>query len=67
MSRALDLGTGCGVQALHLAGHADRIVATDLSTRGLGVCRVQCPLNEQEWELRTGSMLRTRCGRTVPG
>ena len=28
---ALDLGTGCGVQSLHLATHADRVVATDVN------------------------------------
>jgi methylase of polypeptide subunit release factors len=30
---ALDLGAGCGVQSLHLARHADRVVATDLNPR----------------------------------
>jgi hypothetical protein len=30
-SRALDLGTGCGVQALHLARHCDEIVGTDVA------------------------------------
>ncbi|WP_306217435.1 methyltransferase [Terrabacter sp. Ter38] len=33
--RALDLGTGCGVQALHLTGHVGAIVATDISERAL--------------------------------
>ena len=36
---ALDLGTGCGVQALHLAGHAERVVATDVNARALWVTR----------------------------
>lgn len=35
VDRALDLGTGCGVQALHLTGHARSIVATDISERAL--------------------------------
>lgn len=35
VERALDLGTGCGVQALHLTGHARTIVATDISERAL--------------------------------
>lgn len=35
VGRALDLGTGCGVQSLHLAGHADSVVATDLNPRAL--------------------------------
>ncbi|WP_449343039.1 DUF7059 domain-containing protein [Terrabacter terrigena] len=33
--RALDLGTGCGVQALHLTAHVGSIVATDISERAL--------------------------------
>ena len=32
--RVLDVGTGCGVQALHAARHADAVVATDLSGAG---------------------------------
>lgn len=35
VERALDLGTGCGVQTLHLTGHAGSIVATDISRRAL--------------------------------
>ncbi|MEW1954450.1 methyltransferase [Terrabacter sp. NPDC080008] len=35
VDRALDLGTGCGVQALHLTGHARSIVGTDISRRAL--------------------------------
>ena len=33
MGAALDLGAGCGVQSLHLARHAQRVVATDLNPR----------------------------------
>jgi hypothetical protein len=43
---ALDLGTGCGVQALHLAGHADRVVATDVNQRALALTRFNAALNE---------------------
>ena len=35
VGRALDLGTGCGVQALHLRRHAREVVATDTSERAL--------------------------------
>ncbi|MEU5692764.1 methyltransferase [Actinosynnema sp. NPDC020468] len=35
----LDLGTGCGVQALHASRHAGRITATDLSERALALAR----------------------------
>ena len=38
---ALDLGTGCGVQALHLAGHAETVVATDVNERALRLAEVQ--------------------------
>ena len=43
---ALDLGTGCGVQALHLATHADRVVATDVNQRALWVTRFNLALND---------------------
>ena len=42
---ALDLGTGCGVQSLHLARHADRVVATDINTRALDMARATMRLN----------------------
>lgn len=43
--RALDLGTGCGVQALHLADHADTVVATDVNPRALAITRFNAALN----------------------
>lgn len=57
VARALDLGTGCGVQALHLASHAGRIVATDLSSRALDYARFNADLNGVELDLRQGSLL----------
>ncbi|HEX8092734.1 DUF7059 domain-containing protein, partial [Jatrophihabitans sp.] len=33
--RALDVGTGCGLQALHLSEHSTAVTATDLSDRAL--------------------------------
>lgn len=42
---ALDLGTGCGVQSLHLARHADRVVATDVNARALEMARATMRLN----------------------
>jgi SAM-dependent methyltransferase len=44
---ALDLGTGCGVQALHLARHAGRVVATDINPRALGMARFNVELNRE--------------------
>jgi methylase of polypeptide subunit release factors len=43
--RALDLGTGCGVQALHLAAHADEVVATDVNPRALWIAGLNAKLN----------------------
>jgi hypothetical protein len=53
---ALDLGTGCGVQALHLAQHADRVVATDVNPRALGMARLTAALNEVDVDVRDGSL-----------
>ena len=54
---ALDLGTGCGIQALHLARHARRVVATDISARALDLARFNAALNGVESiEFRHGSL-----------
>ena len=57
VGRALDLGTGCGVQALHLAEHADAVVATDVNQRALGITRFNAALNgvADRVEVRDGS------------
>jgi hypothetical protein len=44
--RSLDLGTGCGVQALHLARHSEQVVATDVNRRALWMTRFNAALNE---------------------
>ena len=44
-ARALDLGTGCGIQALLAAKHADRVVATDVNPRALGFAAFNAALN----------------------
>lgn len=55
---ALDLGTGCGVQSLHLARHAGRVVATDLNPRALDMARLTLALSgvDGDVELRLGSL-----------
>jgi methylase of polypeptide subunit release factors len=53
---ALDLGTGCGVQSLHLATHADHVVATDVNPRALAVTAFNAALNDIEIETRRGSL-----------
>jgi SAM-dependent methyltransferase len=60
--RALDLGTGCGVQALHLAGHAQDVVATDLSARALAYARFNLALPGIEIDLRHGDLLEPVAG-----
>jgi methylase of polypeptide subunit release factors len=44
--RTLDLGTGCGLQALLAAGHSGSVVAADVSERALWFCRLNVALNE---------------------
>jgi methylase of polypeptide subunit release factors len=52
---ALDLGTGCGVQVLHLAGRAERVTATDVNPRALELARLS-------WELSGVSGVDARVG-----
>ncbi|MFE0590173.1 methyltransferase [Micromonospora echinospora] len=60
---ALDLGTGSGVQALHLATHARRVTATDVSARALRFAATTAALNGQEWELLRGDLVAPVAGR----
>jgi hypothetical protein len=56
VARALDLGTGCGVQSLHLARHAAEVVATDLNPRALELARITFALNDVAVDLRLGDL-----------
>jgi len=60
VGRVLDLGTGCGIQALNL--DADEIVATDLNPRAIDLARVTLGLSGVEADLRLGSLYQP-----VPG
>jgi methylase of polypeptide subunit release factors len=60
---ALDLGTGCGVQALHLSTHAGRVTATDLLPRALKFAATTAALNGLDWELLAGDLTRPVEGR----
>jgi hypothetical protein len=42
---ALDVGTGCGIQALNAAGHSGRVVATDLNPRAVACATLTFELN----------------------
>ncbi len=57
VARALDLGTGCGIQALSLARHAGVVVATDLNPRAAAFVTLNAALNEaSRIEARTGDL-----------
>lgn len=60
---ALDLGTGCGVQALHLAAHSERVVATDVNQRALRMTEFNVALNDlPAIEVRDGSFFAPVAG-----
>ena len=55
-ARALDLGTGCGLQALLLAGHASHVTAIDINPRATALARFNAALNGMSHiEVREGS------------
>lgn len=57
VGKALDLGTGSGVQALHASRHAARVTATDVNPRALHFARLTLALSgAQEPDLRQGSL-----------
>jgi methylase of polypeptide subunit release factors len=66
VGRALDVGTGCGVQALHLARHAQQVTATDLNLRALDFARLTAVLSlgaeAERIELRGGSLFEPVAG-----
>jgi SAM-dependent methyltransferase len=53
----LDLGTGCGIQALHASRFSGRVIATDISRRAVDYASFNAMLNRiQNVEFRVGSM-----------
>lgn len=62
VARALDLGTGCGIQALHATRHAGDVVATDVSARALAFARLNAALAGARLDLRHGSLLEPVAG-----
>ncbi|SEE91407.1 DUF7059 domain-containing protein [Ruania alba] len=62
VGRTLDLGTGCGVQALNVAPFSGEVVATDISARALAFARLNAALNDVPLDLRAGSMLEPVAG-----
>jgi methylase of polypeptide subunit release factors len=59
----LDLGTGCGIQALHASRHARRVIATDISERALELAAFNAELNGvANIEFRQGSLFEPVSG-----
>jgi len=56
VGRALDLGTGSGVQSLHVARRARQVVATDVNPRALSLANLTFALNGITVETRLGSL-----------
>ena len=53
----LDLGTGCGIQAMHASRFSDRVIATDISQRALDYASFNAALNGiRNIDFRSGSM-----------
>ncbi|MFI7243245.1 DUF7059 domain-containing protein [Streptomyces qinglanensis] len=63
VGRALDLGTGSGIQALHADRFAGQVTATDLNPRALRFTRLTLALSgAAEPELREGSLFEPVAG-----
>ena len=56
VARALDIGTGCGVQSLHLSRHAGRVTATDSVPRALQLAAAGFALSAVDVELLEGDL-----------
>ncbi|MFB7716908.1 methyltransferase [Nocardia sp. NPDC056100] len=59
----LDLGTGCGVQAIHAASYGKQVTGTDLNKRALWLAEATAALNGLDIELRQGSWYEPVAGR----
>lgn len=55
VARALDLGTGCGIQTFHLLAHAQHVTATDISERALAFTAFNLLLNAKALGIDLGS------------
>lgn len=63
VGRVLDIGTGCGIQALRARRAGDRVVATDVSERALAFTRLNALLNDVDGiETRFGSLFEPVAG-----
>lgn len=62
--RCLDVGTGSGVQSLHLLRTGGQVVATDLSQRACAFAKFTAALNDVEVDVRAGSLLDPVAGES---
>ncbi|WP_228484866.1 methyltransferase [Microbacterium cremeum] len=63
--RGLDVGAGCGIQALRARAHVGHVVATDISPRALAFTRLNALLNGVDGiETRHGSLFEPVAGET---
>lgn len=60
---ALDLGTGCGVQAIRATDYAGAVTATDINPRCLALAAASAALNELDVEFLPGSWFEPVRGR----
>ena len=62
VGRVLDLGTGCGIQALLAEDHGRSVVATDRNPRASAFARLAGALNDADLDVRTGDLLEPVAG-----
>jgi methylase of polypeptide subunit release factors len=62
-TRVLDVGAGCGIQALRARAYADHVIATDISARALAFTRLNALLNDVDGiDVRLGSLFEPVAG-----
>ncbi|WP_040708546.1 DUF7782 domain-containing protein [Nocardia takedensis] len=59
----LDLGTGCGVQAVHAGSYGRSVTATDVNPRALWLAEATAALNELDIDFLEGSWFDPVAGR----
>jgi methylase of polypeptide subunit release factors len=64
VDRALDVGTGSGVEALLAAAHARTVVGTDVNPRALELAALAARLNGISLDLRAGSLFEPVAGES---
>ncbi|MET3640711.1 methylase of polypeptide subunit release factors [Prescottella equi] len=60
----LDVGTGCGIQALRAADYAGTVTATDVNPRATDLTAATAALNGLDFEILEGSWFEPVAGRT---